>query len=346
MENAIREVFGNWLEEQDDDFSGVFSVSGPGGVIYQQASGFRNMAEGLPNTATTAFGIASGTKLFTGLAVCKLIDEGKLSLEDKLSDMLPYDLGKIDERVTVYHLLTHTSGVGDYIDEEADDCEEQLRALYDKYPVQLWERLDYYLQMVAPLPPKFQPGERYGYSNSGYVLLGLVVEAVSGSPFQEYVRDAIIKPCSLGHTGFYRMDSLPADTAIGYVHDEETDKWRTNFFSMPVLGGSDGGLYTCAADMDRLWRSVFSHEVLSEEMTAAFLSAQVAIEEDGGESYGLGVYRYEDGGKLVHFAVGGDSGVGFFTAFYPGTGTVVSGLKNNGYIDEYPLIEGLLDVLG
>ena len=166
-----------------NDFSGVFSVSDNKGILFEKCCGFRNRSENLLNNIDTAFGIASGTKLFTGLGVCKLIDDKKLSLDDKLCDILPYDLGQIDKRVTIFHLLTHTSGIGDYIDEEADSGDEdQLQALYNKYPVYLWERLEYYLPMTTPIPAKFEPGARYGYSNSGFVLLGLIIEAVSGLP--------------------------------------------------------------------------------------------------------------------------------------------------------------------
>ena len=97
MEN----IFNGWYEK-NKRFSGVFSVTGPAEVIYQNACGYRNIAEGLTNNVDTAFGIASGTKLFTGLAVCKLIDEGKLSLDDKLCDILPGDTGRIDKRVTIF----------------------------------------------------------------------------------------------------------------------------------------------------------------------------------------------------------------------------------------------------
>ena len=347
MKKPVIDVFDKWLKEESGDFSGVFSVSGTDGVINQYVNGYLNKAEKLPNTPETAFGIASGTKLFTGLSICKLIDGKKLSFEDKLYDLLPYDLGRIDRAVTVYHLLTHTSGVGDYIDEESDDCDEQLQKLYDNYPVQLWTRLEYYLQMIAPLSPKFSPGERYGYSNSGYILLGLIVEAVSGLPYQQYVEDFIIAPCNLAHTGFYHTDFLPANTALGYVKDNKTDEWRTNIFSLPITGGSDGGLYTCADDMDKLWRAIMSNNILSEEMTKAFLKSYVAIsEKDDKESYGLGVYHYENKGKKVHFAVGGDSGVGFCTAYYPKTGVVASCLVNTGWMSFYDLIGELLEVLG
>lgn len=256
-----------WRNGTDaESFSGVFSVSDENGVLFEKCCGLRNLSEGLPNNRDTAFGIASGTKLFTGLTVCKLIEAGKLSLDDMLWDVLPYDLGQIDKRVSVYHLLTHTSGIGDYLDEELTDSYVVEQELCNKYPVYLWKRLEYYLRMITPLSPKFEPGARFGYSNAGFVMLGLVVEAISGKTYQQFVTEEIIRPLALHGTGFYRMDSLPANTALGYIKDADSDIMRTNIFSLPIIGGSDGGLFTCAQDMDTLWRAIFAGRVLSGNM--------------------------------------------------------------------------------
>jgi len=346
MEKNMQDFFNTWLEKEGQGFSGVYSVSGHDGVIFRQACGYRNRAEKLPNTVDTAFAIASGTKLFTGLAVCKLVDEKKLSLEDKLCNVLPFDLGQIDKRVTIFHLLTHTSGVGDYIDEEADGDEDQLQGLYNKYPVYLWKRLEYYLQMITPLPPKFEPGKRFGYSNSGFVLLGLVVEAISGISYQQFVQETIIKPCNLARTGYYRMDSLPPNTALGYMQDEESGNWHSNIFSMPILGGSDGGLFTCAEDLDKLWRAIFANKILTEDMTFLFLKSHVNMDGDDEHSsyYGLGVYIEIKSDKPVYYAVGGDYGVDFFTAYFPATGIVASALGNTN-INTFPLLDQLLSAI-
>ncbi|MCL1806256.1 MAG: beta-lactamase family protein [Oscillospiraceae bacterium] len=316
------------------DFSGVFSIRGEQGKIFEQCCGFRNQSERLPNNKDTAFGIASGTKLFTGLAVCKLIDEEKISLEEKICDVLPYELGQIDKRVTVFHLLTHTSGVGDYLDEESEDCDQQFEALNKKYPVYLYEKLDYYLQMITPLPPKYEPGQRFGYSNAGFILLGLVVEAVSGLPFQQYVHEKIILPCKLEHTGFYRADSLPFNTALGYM-----ENGRTNIFSLPVIGGSDGGMYTCAGDLDTLWRAVFEGGIFSENMLTEFIKKQSVMNET--ESYGLGIYRHETENKLLYYAVGGDAGVEFFTAYLPDKKITLSAFGNT-HNNVYALMETMI----
>jgi CubicO group peptidase (beta-lactamase class C family) len=331
-----------WLKWADcDKFSGVFSVSGEQGVIFEKCCGYRNRSENLTNNSNTSFGIASGTKMFTGLAVCKLIEETKLSLEDKLCDVLPYDLGQIDKGISIFHLLTHTSGIGDYIDEETENSAEQMRDLYSRYPVYLWDRLEYYLPMITPLPPKFKPGERFGYSNAGFVLLGLVVEAVSGLSYHDFVRDMIITPCKLEHTDFYRMDALPANTALGYMNDKKSGEWRTNIYNIPIRGGSDGGLFTCAGDLDKLWRNIFSHNILSEDTLSAFLKPQVFRTEF--KSYGLGIYRYNRGSNLAYYAAGSDFGVNFFTAYFPERRIVASALGNT-EINTHPLLDCMLSM--
>jgi len=330
----INKIWESWNDAEK--FSGVFSVTDEKGIVLEKCTGFRNIAEELPNNYDTAFGIASGTKLFTGLAACQLIDAGKLSLEDKLWDILPYDLGKINRNVTVHHLLTHTSGIGDYLDEEAPDSSAQEQELCNKYPVYLWERLEYYLQMITPLPQKFNPGERYGYSNAGFIMLGLVIEAASGKAYQQYVTEEIINPLELTHTGFYRMDSLPKNTALGYTGESQM---RTNIFSLPVIGGSDGGLFTCAKDLDTLWRSLFAGKILSDTMLNDFIKVQAQIGEWG--TYGLGVYRHESSKGNAYYAVGGDFGVDFFTVYYPKQKLVFSALGNS-EVNTYPLLDAIL----
>lgn len=335
----IKAAWSNWNDA--DKFSGVLSIRIEEGIILEKCCGFRNRSEALPNTPDTAFGIASGTKLFTGLALCKLLDEGKLSLDDRLWDLLPYDLGEINKGVTIRHLLTHSSGIGDYIDEEATNACESEQETSEKYPVYLWERLDYYLQMITPLPQKFEPGARFGYSNAGFIMLGLVIEAISKKPYQQYVTDEIITPLNLRHTGFYPMNALPANTAYGYMEDDK-GMWRTNIFRLPIVGGSDGGLFTCAGDLDLLWRALFDGRILSEGMLEAFLKSQIARTEE--KSYGLGVYRIDRGSSTAYYAVGSDFGVDFFTAYFPKE-KITASMLGNTEMNTYPVLDTLFSVL-
>jgi len=348
----IEQIWGNWEKAEDSGaniFSGTFVISNEQGIMYEKCVGYRNRGESLPNNIDTAYGIASGTKMFTGLAICKLIEAKKLSLEDKLCDILPHDLKQIDMRITIFHLLTHSSGVGDYMDDEDDDVIEKIQATYDSYPVRLWTNLEYYLQLFTHLPPKFEPGERYGYSNTGYILLGLVVEAVSGRSYQDFVTDEIIKPNNLTHTGFYRMNFLPANVAQGYTEDEDTGECRSNIYETPIIGGSDGGLYSCTSDINKLWRALIANKILSPEMTKAFLAPQIIRDEDDDERYyGLGLYFYKDNEndeKIFHYALGCDAGVNFFTAYFPKFGITASALCNLENAEVIPLMYELAELL-
>lgn len=345
MKAKIQEIFNHWNE--DDAFSGVVSVYGADGVLFQEARGLRNRGENLPNQPDTKFAIASGTKLFTGLAACKLIDDGKLSLDDKIHDVIKHDLKAINRDITVRHLLTHTSGIGDYIDEEASDEYNDILALYDHHPVHQWTSLAYYLPLFNELPAKFGPGERFGYSNGGFILLGLVIEGASGREYHDFVRETIVEPLRLSNTGFYRMNSLPGNTALGYTWNETLGELEANILFMPIIGGSDGGLFTCAADLDTLWRAVIDGKLLSPAMLDQFLAPHITMDESNTltRQYGLGVYLREQGGRKAYYAVGGDFGVDFFTAYFPGTGIVASALGNT-EMNTGPLFRALAEALG
>jgi len=337
MKEQVQEIVDKWGEVEG--FSGVISVSGDDGVIYQKAFGYRNKAEELPNTVDTAFAIASGTKLFTALAACKLIDEGKLALSDKIWNVLPYDLKEVDKDVTVEHLLTHTSGVGDYIDEEADSEYFDILKLYENHPSFKWTSLESYLPMIVDLRPKFKPGERVGYSNAGFILLGLIIESVSKMSYHEYIKENIIQPLNLNHTGFYPLNNLPKNSALGYISDDDGDGdpgTTTNILFMPIIGGSDGGIFTCADDLDTLWKAIMSDRIFSAKMRELFFTPH--------EDFGLGVYLDENEGKKVYFTVGGDYGVDFVSAYFPSTRIIVSALGNT-EINTFPLMEKLFEVV-
>ena len=341
MKNELRNIISEW--NIDGSFSGVISVSASDDILYQEAFGYRNRAEELPNKPDTAFAIASGTKLFTALAVCKLIDCGLLSLENRVCDLIPCDLKSINKEITVFHLLTHTSGIGDYIDEETSSDYFDILQLYDSRPVHKWDSLNYYLPMFNELPQKFSPGERFGYSNAGFILLGLVVENVSKKIYQQYVTDNIIIPLGLSHTGFFRMNNLPGNTAIGYLYNESRDEHETNALYMPIIGGSDGGIFSCAADIIKVWQAVFANWVFSASMLEQFITPHITINEQ--EYCGLGVFIRQDGDKKAYYSVGGDFGVDYFSAYFPKQKTIASALGNT-EMNTFPLFKRLFEVLG
>ena len=289
-------------------FSGVVRVDGPDGNEVVRAYGLADRAHAIPNRPDTQFGIASGTKGFTALVVMRLVEEGALTLETPARAVLGADLPLVDADVTVEHLLAHRSGIGDYLDEELElDPTDYLMPV----PVQELATTEQYLRVLDGHPPKFPAGERFAYSNSGYVVLALIAERVTTTSFRDLVRDLVCRPAGMADTDFLRSDELPGRAAVGYFQVE--GEWRTNVFHLPVRGNGDGGIYTTAADMAAFWRALFAGAIVREETFAEMLRERSA--PDAGHGYGLGFWL-PAGGRAVRLH-GSDTGVRFATVHDP-----------------------------
>ena len=289
-------------------FSGVVRVDRGGEPEVVRAYGLADRAHAIPNTPDTQFAIASGTKGLTALVVMRLVEEGALRLETTARSVLGSDLPLIDERATIEHLLAHRSGIGDYLDEELDlDFSDYVLPV----PAQHLATTEAYLDVLDGQPQKFPPGERFAYSNSGYVLLALIAERVAGKPFHDLVHDHVCAPAGMADTAFLRSDDLPGRAAVWYLQVGE--KWRTNVFHLPVCGSGDGGIYTTAADVAAFWRALFAGAIVREETLAEMLTERSAPDDDRG--YGLGFWL-PVGGRAVRLH-GGDAGVRFATVHEP-----------------------------
>ncbi|WP_434443694.1 serine hydrolase domain-containing protein [Lentzea sp. E54] len=297
---------------EDTGFSGVVQIDHAGEIEFAKAYGLANRAYGVPNTVDTRFGIASGGKGFTALAVLSLIRDGALALGTTARSLLGDDLPLIADDVTVEHLLTHTSGIGDYLDEEGD-----------------WEANDYvvgavhvltsteaFLPLLDGIPTKFKAGERFGYCNGGYVVLALLMERATGAGYHDLVRDRVLRPAGLTRTGFLRSDELPADAAVGYLDGLD----RSNVFHLPVLANGDGGIHTTAGDMSKFWRALFASDV-AEEVTRP----RHDVPEES-LRYGLGFWLHETGDTVI--LAGYDAGASFKSTHDPHTGRTTTVLSN------------------
>ena len=234
-------------------FSGAVRVDRGDRIELAKAYGLAHRGYEIPNEIDTRFGLASGTKGLTALTVVSLIEEGRFELSTPARALLGTDLPLIEEGVTVEHLLAHRSGIGDYLDEDVGvDLDEYLMPV----PVHELATTEQYLAALDGHPPKFAPGERFAYCNSGYVVLALIAERASGVAFHELVRQRVCEPAGMGDTEFLRSDELPGRTALGYL--ERDGVWRTNVFHLPVRGSGDGGIYSTVADIRSLWSALFA----------------------------------------------------------------------------------------
>jgi CubicO group peptidase (beta-lactamase class C family) len=220
-----------------DEFSGVILVAQNGKPLFEEAYGYADREKKIPNRVDTKFNIGSINKSFTSLAVHQLIKQGKVSFDDPIKKFLPdYPNKEAAAKVTVRHLLEMTSGIGDFFGDRYESTpKEKIRSLKD------------YLPLFADKPLEFEPGTRNRYSNGGYVVLGLIIEKVSGVDYYTYVREHIFKPAAMLDSGSYEKDAGIPNRALGYMRDGSS--WKPNYETLPGIGSSAGGGYSTAADL-------------------------------------------------------------------------------------------------
>jgi CubicO group peptidase (beta-lactamase class C family) len=313
------------------DFSGSVFVEDKDKVLVDINFGYANRSDQLENNSATRFGIASGCKLFTAIAICQLVEAGEISFDSKLSDFLNFDFKDFDDKVTVHHLLSHTSGIPDYFDEDVlDDFEE----LWVKNPMYQIRYLKDFLPMFQNNPMKSEVGESFHYNNAGYILLGLIVEQTTGLEFSDYVQKYIFNKAGMTKSGYFSFDCLPQNTALGYI-DNPDGTWKTNIYSLPVKGGSDGGAFVTANDMVKLWNALLKYQLLNETYTHKLLSTHTQVNESGFYGYGIWIKKKTDNSILKYHLMGYDPGVSFHSAYYPDLSTkvVVCSNKSDGAFD-------------
>jgi CubicO group peptidase (beta-lactamase class C family) len=301
-------------------FSGAVRVDGAGGIELATAYGLAHRGYGIPNTVDTQFGLASGTKSLTAVAIMALIEDGTLALSTTARSLLGSDLPLIGDDVTIEHLLSHRSGIGDYLDEE---IEYELSDYLMPVGVQELATTEQYLAVLGGHPAKFAPGEQFAYCNSGFVVLALMAERASGVPFHDLVRQRVCEPAGMGDTAFLRSDELPAGAALGYV--EVDGVIRTNVFHLPVRGNGDGGIYSTVADISAFWAALFAGRIVAADRVAELVRARSDVPRES-KRYGLGFWLAESSDVVM--LEGMDTGVSFSSAHDPRRNITYSVISN------------------
>lgn len=330
-----------WAREIDSvavqsGFAGVVAVDRGGQSEFAKAYGLADRAHQVPNTLDTRFGIASGTKGLTALAVVSLISDGALGLSTAARSVLGADLPLIGKEVTVEYLLAHRSGIGDYADEQdGHPVTDYVLAV----PPQELASAEAYLAVLAGHPAKFAAGERFCYCNSGYVILALIAERVSGIPFPQLVQDRVCGPAGMRDTGFVRSDELPGRAAIGYLPIEGIS--RTNVFHLPVVGSGDGGIYSTAADVSALWRSLFANTIVPAGWVAQMVRPRSDVPAQS-MRYGLGFWFGRHTSTVI--LEGFDAGVSFRSVHDPRSTVTHTVISNSSY-GAWPITSRLDELL-
>jgi len=320
----------------DARFSGVVRVDHDGRTAVSMAFGLADRRYGIANTATTRFGIASGTKGLTALTVMSLIADGVLSLDTTARSLLGADLPLIDDAVTVGQLIAHRSGIGDYLDESTlGDINDYVMAV----PVHRFDGVEDYLAVLDGFPQREPPGETFRYNNGGFVVLALLAERAAGRPFHQLVLERVAQPAGMESTGFDRGDELPGDVAIGYLHD---DGLRSNVLHLPVRGSGDGGIITTVDDVHRLWQAWYDDRLVPSQVRSAMVEPMSEAREQS-MRYGLGFWLHATGDAVM--LEGMDAGVSFRTVHDPVSATTHTTIANTS-TGAWPVTKALDAALG
>jgi CubicO group peptidase (beta-lactamase class C family) len=248
----IQEVLS--LAHKYRQFNGTALVAENGRVIYKQSFGMANMEWGIPNTTDTKFRLGSITKQFTAMLTLQLVEQGKIKIDAKISDYLPDYRQDIGQKVTVHHLLTHTSGIPSYTGQPG------FFENVSRNPFKVAEFVKKYTSGEL----EFEPGAKYSYNNSGYFLLGAIIERVTGKTYEQALKENILDPAGMKNTGYDHHDTLIQKRASGY---SKTPDGYTNAayldMSIPYAAGS---MYSTVEDL-YLWdQALYTDKLVSAQL--------------------------------------------------------------------------------
>lgn len=314
--------------KEPEPFSGVVHLTTGDEVLFEKGYGLAIRSESIPNRPVTRFQTASGCKIFTSTAICQLVEQGKLRFDTRLSECVDAAFPNYAPDITIHHLLTHTSGITSYFEE---DVNPDYGALWSDLPVYKVRGPRDFLPLFQRKPMKFAPGERFDYNDGGYILLGLVVESVTGMDFPAYIRDKVFEPAGMEDSGYFPTDQLPERTAYAYIKNTD-GTWRTNFFAVPIVGAPDGGAYATAPDMARFWKALKGKRLVSGETAELLLGDQVETTwKPPYTHYGYGVWiERKENEVRKYFVEGSDPGVALRSAVYPDHGLILTVIGNTG----------------
>lgn len=290
-----------------NEFTGSVLVAHRGKVIYEKAFGFADRELNVPNTIQTKFQIASVTKQFTAASILKLVEEGKLKLDDKLSRFYP-DFPKADS-ISIHMLLSHTSGIKNYTD---------LPVFWEKMALPVTK--DSMIALFKKQPFDFSPGSKHSYSNSGYFLLGCIIEKTSGQSYSDYLYKNIFEKVGLKNTMVNRWDTILPNRAKGY--ESSKNGWKNTKFISMEGPYSAGAIISTPRDLYIWTKALFDKKIIPQGLLSKMITAYK-------DNYGYGIVVSSYRQHLLIYHEGGIPGFASFLASFPNDEIVVVCLSNN-----------------
>ena len=313
----------------DKDFRGCAYIVRNDEVLCANATGFADLPNQIPNTLETRFASASAGKAFVAVGILQLIEQGKLRFDSTLGELLDINLHEIDPGVTVAQLLNHTSGVPDYFDESVMDEYEELWADFPNYKIRRNADL---LPLFIDKPMMYPRGARFQYNNTGYVILAMIIERITGLAFDAYLKKHVFDPCGMDATGYFELDRLPARCANNYIYCQDTGDYRTNIYAVDAKGTGAGGAFITVKDVVKFWKGRVNGTLLSGETVSRMLGKQSGgggDPEEGYYGYGVWIIDNPKGADIPYFQ-GCDPGVSFISEYNPNNGMISVFVSNYG----------------
>ncbi len=297
----------SWLNSYLDkliaqnDLAGSVLIAEGERIVFERTYGFADAKRAVKVTSETRFNLGSGNKMFTALAVAQLVAAGKLSYDMPLIKFFPdFPQREFAEKATIHHLLSHISGIGEYWTEEYEKHRQELRTLHD------------YLPWIYQAGIRFQPGKEFSYSNSNFLLAGLIIEQASGVNYFDYIRQNIYQPLAITASDSYFMSDEKAGLAAPLKRDGKG--WAVAEHGL--RGNSAGGGYSTTRDMLKFARGLVAGKIISKENLNTLLTSKTRGLSEALE-YGYG-FILSDEGKVPSFGHGGiASGVNFELRYFP-----------------------------
>jgi CubicO group peptidase (beta-lactamase class C family) len=257
---ALKQELSSFIQHlsKEDAFSGSVLVARGKDVLFKDSVGFANKVWKIENTIDTKFSLGSMNKMFTAISALQLIEKGKLKFEDKLVQFVDQSwLPKGDSgAITIRHLLTHTSGFGNFFNDEFNQSNKEA-----------YRDLEAYKPLISESELLFNPGERNRYSNSGMLMLGLVVEKVSGESYYDYVQKNIYDKANMPNSGSFELDSVTGNLASGYLKRMHSDGWVDSIYTRAIKGSPAGGGFSTVEDLHRFSIALTKFQLLGKELT-------------------------------------------------------------------------------
>lgn len=293
-----------------DRLSGAMLIETDGETVYLRHWGLADRGRDRTVTLATRFRLGSANKMFTAVAILQLVDRGRLALDGTVGQYLPdYTNRAIADHVTIRHLLTHTGGTGEIFTQAYETRRTMIRTHAD------------YVDLFDERGSEFEPGSRSGYSNYGYVLLGRIIEQVTGESYYEYVGDNIFLPAGMTSTGSLPEIKDVPGRAVGYMRSE--NRWVPNADTLPWRGMGAGGGYSTVHDLLR-----FAHALMDGTLLPQSLASEATRSQNADGWYGYGFAQGGEGATRWFGHGGGAPGMNADWRVYPGTNTIMVTLSN------------------